>query len=346
LTFGKVPNTFQVRSTRGAAIQEVIPFRYKQALVTGGAGFIGSHLVDSLVGLGCKVNVLDDLSTGSLSNLARVKSQISFFEGDIRDGPLLSKVSEGCDILFHQAAIVSVPQTVEQPVYTAQVNELGTLCALEAARNCGVKRVIIASSCAVYGNDPRVPKHESMEPCPESPYAVQKLNGEQHARLYWKLYGVETICLRYFNVYGPRQNPGSPYSGVISIFLNKAAAAKPPEIHGNGTQSRDFIFVADVVKANLLAAAAQGVSGVNINVGTGKPVTINALWKLISHIFKIHVKPRHTEARAGDVFASAAGTDFAASALGFKPEHSLEKGLRITFKWHKKVLAKNGYPRR
>jgi len=306
----------------------------RRVLVTGGAGFIGSHLVDALVQGGCDVKVLDNLTTGHLENLAGVKGRIAFSKGDIRNKALLMSLAEGCDVIYHQAAIVSVPQTVEDPVGSTDINELGTLNVLESARNRNVKRVVIASSCAVYGNDPQLPKQELMVPSPESPYAVQKLHGEQHARLYSKIYGVETVCLRYFNVYGPRQDPRSPYSGVISIFLSKAAAGEPPVIYGDGEQSRDFVYVKDVVKANLLAGETESAGGACVNVGTGCSVTINALWEMISSISNCRAVPQHTAVRVGDVVASRAGTDHAASILGFKPDYPFDKGLETTFRWY------------
>jgi UDP-glucose 4-epimerase len=312
--------------------------KHRRMLVTGGAGFIGSHLVEALIQVGCNVRVIDNLSTGSLSNLSKVEGQVEFFLGDIRDRKLLREVAAGCDVIFHQAAIVSVLQTVEKPIESTAVNELGTLEILEAARFNHVKRVVIASTSAVYGNDPRLPKHETLPLSPESPYAVQKLNGEQYARLYSKLYGVETICLRYFNVYGPRQDPNSPYSGVISIFLSKAAVNATSMIYGDGRQSRDFIFVTDVVKANLLASNSNGANGECVNVGTGRSTTIIGLWELICKISGCRQNPRHTEARPGDIIASVAGTDHASSVLGFTPDYSFEEGLEITYNWYKKML--------
>ena len=311
---------------------------FHRILVTGGAGFIGSHLVDALMEKGCAVKVLDNLSTGSLANLAHVKDRITFYQGDIRDRDLLAKAAEGCQIIFHQAAVVSVPQSVKDPVESAMVNELGTLNVLEAARRQGVKRVVLASSCAVYGNDPRLPKHERLPPAPESPYAVQKLIGEQYAQLYLKLFGLETVCLRYFNVFGPRQDPSSPYSGVISIFMTKAASGASPVIYGDGKQSRDFIFVKDVVTANLLAANIDGIGGCVFNVGTGKSVSINDLWNIIGRISGCPLQPTYAARRSGDIVASVAGIDQTASVLGFRPEHDFEKGLEITCQWFKQHL--------
>ena len=255
-----------------------------KALVTGGAGFIGSNLVDALLREGADVKVLDNLSTGRLKNLERVERQIEFKQGDIRDIETVKSICYGCDIVFHQAAVVSVPQTVEDPLMSAAVNDTGTLNVLEAARNVGVKRVVLASSCAVYGDDPELPKQEHMIVKPQSPYAVQKYTSEMNAGLYYELYGLETVCLRYFNVFGPRQDPTSPYSGVISIFMASAAQGRQPIIYGDGMQYRDFVFVNDVVNANLLAAVADKAKGGVFNIGTGQYVTIKCIvGKNISH---------------------------------------------------------------
>jgi len=308
--------------------------KFKKALVTGGAGFIGSHLVEGLLSEGCEVTVLDDLSTGHLSNLNQLKEHITFYKGDVRDQETLEKAAKDCDIIFHQAAVVSVPQTVDNPVDSAMVNQMGTLFVLEAARKNHVKRVVLASSCAVYGDDPAIPKHENMNPKPQSPYAIQKLFGEFYARLYLDLYGLETVSLRYFNVYGPRQDPSSPYSGVISIFMTRASSQEPPIIYGDGNQYRDFIFVKDVVRFNLLAANIDKASGKIFNVGTGRFVRINKLWKMISRMAGFEIEAEYKPSRAGDIIESVADIDCAAKALGFEPEYSFEKGLEETFEWY------------
>ena len=309
--------------------------KFNRVLVTGGAGFIGSHLVDALVAEGCEVVVIDDLSTGNFLNLEHIKDRITFYKGDIRDRDLLTKAADGCEVIFHQAAVVSVPQTVENPIDSAMVNDMGTLLILETARNTTVRRVVLASSCAVYGDDPELPKVESMAPKPQSPYAVQKLTGEFYARLYHDLYGLETVCLRYFNVYGPRQDPTSPYSGVISIFMSKSASKEAPVIYGDGNQYRDFIFIKDVIWANLSAAKTDEAKGKVFNVGTGEFVSINQLWDMICRISGFYIKPEYEQSRPGDILESVANIDQAKSALGFKPEYSFEKGLEITFKWYK-----------
>jgi len=308
--------------------------KFNKALVTGGAGFIGSHLVDALVSEDCDVTVLDNLSTGNLLNLKHIKNRITFYEGDIRDQEILVKASKDCDIIFHQAAVVSVPQTVENPVDSAMVNDIGTLFVLEAARKNNVKRVVLASSCAVYGDDPDLPKRENMNPKPQSPYAVQKLTGEFYAGLYFELYNLETVCMRYFNVYGPRQDPSSPYSGVISIFMTKAFDSNSPVIYGDGNQYRDFIFVKDVVTANLLAANGNEAKGKIFNIGTGRYISVNELWEKISRLSGHNIEPKYEQARSGDILESVANIDHAQKTLGFEPEYSFEKGLEITFNYY------------
>jgi UDP-glucose 4-epimerase len=309
-------------------------FRLSRVLVTGGAGFIGSHLVDALVAEGCDVVVLDDLSSGSLSNLEHVKDKITFYKGDIQDQKLLMEAAKNCEVIFHQAAMVSVTKTVDNPVDSAFINDMGTLIVLDAGRKNKVKRVVLASSSAVYGDDPLLPKHENMPLKPMSPYAVQKLTGELYARIYHDLYGLETVCLRYFNVYGPRQDPSSPYSGVISIFMTRAVSKKPPLIYGDGKQYRDFVFVKDVVKANLLAATEDDAAGQIFNIGTGKHVSIKSLWDMISLFSGLKIEPEYIPSRPGDILESVASIEQAKSALGFEPDYLFEKGLEITFKWY------------
>ncbi|MFQ5484138.1 MAG: SDR family oxidoreductase [Desulfobacterales bacterium] len=315
--------------------------RYKKAVVTGGAGFIGSHLVEALLTNGCQVTVIDNLSTGSLANLAEVKDRINFFEADIRDQEVLNRATKGCDIIFHQAARVSVPMTIEHPVESAMINDVGTLMVLEAARMEDVKKVVFASTCAVYGDDPGLPKDENMFLRPMSPYAVHKLAGEHYCRLYHDLHRIETVCLRYFNVFGPKQDPSSPYSGVISIFMTKAVSGETPVIYGDGNQYRDFVFVKDVVNANLLAANSEGLGKKIFNIGTGNFIRIHKLWKLICQITGVEIEPDYLPARPGDIQESVAGIELAKSALGFKPDYSLKEGLEITLKWYRKSGAEN-----
>ena len=308
---------------------------FKSALVTGGAGFIGSHLVEALVSAGCKVAVYDNLSSGNTANLKHLEGQFSFFQADIRDRPKLEAALEGCEVVFHLAAIVSVPQTVENPIESADVNEMGTLFVLDASRQAEVKRVVFSSSCAVYGDDPRLPKRENMAPKPLSPYAAQKLAAEYYAKVFNDLYGIETAVLRYFNVYGPRQDPSSPYSGVISIFMTKALLNEPAVIYGDGNQSRDFIYVQDVVRANLLAASAKNVRGQVMNIGSGKSVAINQLWERICALSGQNLKPEYAPKRPGDIIESVAGIQSAGACLGFECEVPFEKGLEETFEWYR-----------
>jgi UDP-glucose 4-epimerase len=309
---------------------------FKNVLVTGGAGFIGSHLVDTLVSAGCEVAVLDNLSSGNYSNLKHLEGQFSFYQDDIRNLEAINAAAEGCEVIFHLAAIVSVPQTIEDPVESAAVNDTGTLLVLDAARKKKARRIIFSSSCAVYGDDRRLPKQEDMDPKPQSPYAVQKLAAEYYARVYHALYGLEAAALRYFNVYGPRQDPSSPYSGVISVFMTKALQHEPAVIYGDGNQSRDFIYVQDVVRANLLAATAKGVGGQVMNIGTGSAVVINQLWKAICALSGRNLEPQYAPKRPGDIVESVAGIGSAKAHLGFEPEISFEKGLEATFEWYRK----------
>jgi UDP-glucose 4-epimerase len=308
---------------------------FEKSLVTGGAGFIGSHLVEALVAKGGTVSVLDNLTTGSRANLAKVEEQIVFHKGDIRDLHLLNEVSKGCEIIFHLAAEVSVPRTIEDPVESTMINVMGTLSVLEAARKNKVKRVVLSSSCAVYGEGAQGPKQEGMSPEPLSPYAVQKLTGEFYARLYYELYGTETVCLRYFNVYGPRQDPSSAYSGVISIFLNRALSAQEPRIYGDGNQYRDFVFVEDVVRSNLLAGKSDWAVGRIFNIGTGKFIRVNQLWEIISQQSAINIRPDYQPPRIGDIVESVAGIEHARQRLGFEADYPFEEGIRITLDWYR-----------
>ena len=307
---------------------------FKKALVTGGAGFIGSHLTEDLVAKGCLVTVLDNFSSGRQANLNRVAADIELIEDDIRNLQAVERAAKGCEVIFHLAAVVSVPQTVTQPLDSAMVNDLGTLHVLEAARNAGSGSVVLASSSAVYGDDPGLPKRENMIPKPLSPYAVQKITGEYYARIYHDLYGIDTASLRFFNVFGPRQDPSSPYSGVISIFMAKAVAQTGPIIYGDGTQSRDFVYVSDVVRAMTSAASTKAAAGRSINVGTGTSIDINRLWRTIAGMAGLSIVPRYDPPRAGDIIASVASVDTAESLLGFKTEVSLEDGLERTFRWY------------
>ena len=308
---------------------------FAKALVTGGAGFIGSHLVEALVSAGSRVAVLDNLSGGSFSNLDPVKDRIEFHKNDIRQLAVLTKAAQGCDVIFHLAAVVAVQQTINDPVESAMVNDIGTINVLESARRNNVRRFVLASSCAVYGDDPRLPKKETMTPMPTSPYAIHKLTAEHQARIYSELFGLKTASLRFFNVFGPRQDPSSPYSGVISIFMTRAIANQAPVIYGDGSQSRDFVYVKDVVKALILAAGSNDSPGKALNIGTGKNVTISRLWELIASQTGQQLVPDYAPARAGDILHSVAGINLAESVLKFKPDFSLEQGLAATLEWYR-----------
>ncbi len=306
------------------------------ALVTGGAGFIGSHLVETLVAGGCRVSVLDNLSTGTQANLDAVAHRVRFIRGDIRDPAALKAAVAGCEVVFHLAAVVSVPKTTDDPLGSAAVNETGSLQALEAARSGKTRRLVFASSSAVYGDEPTLPKREDMLTRPLTPYAVQKLAVEYYLHVYQALYGLETAGLRFFNVFGPRQDPSSPYSGVISIFMTQALKGEPPVIYGDGRQSRDFVFVGDAVQALISAASSPSAPGKVFNVGTGKSITINALWKVIANLSGSSASPVHGPPRPGDVPHSVAAIDCARADLGFAPRVSFEKGLKMTMDWYKK----------
>jgi nucleoside-diphosphate-sugar epimerase len=304
-----------------------------KCLITGGAGFIGSHLAISALRMGWEVAVLDNLSTGWLSNLPDIEDGVRFFHGDVRDPEALLKASEGVEIIFHLAALVSVPLSIEDPILSANINDIGTLNVFEAARNNGVRRVVHSSSAAVYGQKSGIPNLESMTPAPMSPYAAHKLIGEHYGSIYSQEFGVEAVSLRYFNVFGPRQDPRSPYSGVISIFADCLAEDRAPTIFGDGEQTRDFIFVEDVVRANLLAAKALKAEGQVVNVGTGKPISVNTLWKTMGKIAGKTITPSFNEERAGDIKDSLAAVDEAIKVLAFNARIGLEEGLEKTISW-------------
>lgn len=308
------------------------------ALVTGGAGFIGSHLVEALVLRGHTVRVIDDFSTGKSENLQSVASQIDLIEGDIRDSETVRSAVDGADWVFHQAALVSVPLSITNPVRNHIMNVDGTLNLLDAARHAGVRRFIYASSAAIYGDSAELPKAETMLAAPISPYGLSKLIGEQYARLYSRLYGLQTVGMRYFNVYGPRQDPGSPYSGVISIFMARLQAGARPTIYGDGQQTRDFVFVSDVVEANLLAATAPAsAAGQVFNVSTGRGTSILDLWVTMQRIAGTDIVPAFAEERPGDVRYSRATYARAREILGYKPRVALADGLRQTLAWSREA---------
>lgn len=294
-------------------------------IVTGGAGFIGSHIAEALADRH-EVVVVDDFSTGHPENLRGF--DVTLVEGSVTDLSLLKEVFAGADGVFHEGAIASVPKSVADPLATHQANLTGTLDVLLAAREAGVRKVVFASSSAVYGESPELPKQESMLPEPLSPYAVSKLAGEHYAAAFSRLYGLQAVCLRYFNVFGPRQDPSSPYSGVISIFADRILAGKPLTIYGDGEQTRDFVYVADVVRANL--KAMEGDTGGVFNIARGRTTTLNALAETMMRTAGRSVEIRHAEERAGDIRHSYADIARAEEVLGWKPEWGLEDGLALT----------------
>ena len=298
-------------------------------MITGGCGFIGSHIAEALVARGESVRILDNLSSGYEQNLAAFRDRVDVLIGDVRDPADLDAAMADVRFVFHEAALVSVFDSVERPLDNHAINLTGTLNVLEAARRAGVKRVVVASSAAVYGNDPNLPKTETMLPCPESPYALAKIAKEYYMRVYAKLYGLETVCLRYFNVYGPRQDPKSMYSGVISKFSDVILAGETPVVFGDGLQTRDFVFVKDVVAANLRAMEAPGVgAGGVFNVATGRRTSLLDLLAVMKSIAGRDFEPEFREARAGDVRHSVADVSRARETLGFEAAHDLESGLR------------------
>lgn len=299
-------------------------------LVTGGAGFIGSHLCQRLRAEGYAVRVLDDLSTGRCENLADICDEIEFVEGDIRDAALLAEVVQQVDCVLHQAAIGSVPASVEQPLVDQAVNAVGTLQLLEAARQAGVGRVVFASSAAVYGNNPQVPKREDMPLEPEAPYAISKAMGEHYARVYSQLYGLEVVGLRYFNVFGPRQVPSSPYSGVISIFVERMRAGEVPTIFGDGHQVRDYVYVGDVVEANMRASTTPGVAGRIYNIAAGRSASLLELIAALNQILGTELVPMFAAPRVGDIRFSSADIACARAELGYEPRVGLAEGLERT----------------
>ena len=300
------------------------------ALVTGGAGFIGGHLVEGLLKAGWLVRVLDDLSAGSEQNLAHVTDQIEFTRGDIRDADLLGRVMDGVEVVFHKAAMASVPGSIAMPLLSNSINADGTLLVLETARQSGVRRVVYAASSAVYGDSEVLPKVETLPAAPLSPYALQKYTGEVYCRLYSVFYGLETVALRYFNVFGPRQDPNSDYAAVIPAFVTAAVSGKPPVIYGDGDQTRDFIYVENAVQANLLAADAERASGAVINIAAGKRTSLNDLWQNIRRIVDTDVEPRYAAPREGDIRDSVADLALASDLLGYDPGVGLDEGLART----------------
>lgn len=299
-------------------------------LVTGGAGFIGSHIAETLVKQGERVKVLDNFLTGKRENLAPFLDRIELVQGDLRNPADVSKAVEGVEIIFHEGALPSVPKSVEDPVGSNESNITGTLNLLVAARDAGVRRVVYAASSSAYGDSPTLPKEETMTPAPLSPYATQKYVGELYCRNFYDLFGLETVALRYFNVFGPRQDPMSQYAAVIPKFITALAEGKPPTIYGDGEQSRDFTYIENVVRANLLAARAEGAAGEMMNFACGERYTLNEILKKLQEIMKTDIQPIFADSRPGDVKHSLADTRKSRKLLGYTPHVSLEEGLKRT----------------
>jgi len=299
-------------------------------LVTGGAGFIGSHLVEHLVGEGHDVVVLDDFSTGKRENLASFRG-VEVVEGSVTDPATCARACRSVDYVLHQAALASVPRSLRDPVATHQANATGTLNVLLAARDAGVRRVVYAASSSAYGNTAELPKHEGMVPRPLSPYAVTKLAGEEYCRAVHASFGVQTVALRYFNIFGPRQDPASQYAAVVPKFIVSAMANESPVIYGDGEQTRDFTYVANAVQANMVACSAPAEAcGEVFNVGCGARISVNELWRQITGILESKARAQYEPARVGDVRDSLASLDRSRRVLGYEPVVSLENGLQRT----------------
>jgi len=309
------------------------PRRHK-FVVTGGAGFIGSTLVRTLLPHG-HVLVIDNLLTGFKRNLEEVLDRIEFYCVDIRNPAAIAPLIRGADAVFHLAAIPSVPRSIDDPVPSHTVNIDGTFNVFRAAAEGGVRRIVYAASSSAYGDTPALPKVESMAPSPKSPYAVQKLVGEYYASVFHSCFHVETVALRFFNVYGPRQDPSSPYSGVLSVFMKHLLARTPPTIHGDGEQTRDFTFVEDVADLCLRAACTPGIAGRMYNAGNGGRYSLNLVWKLLQKIEGVEIPARYGPPRPGDVRDSMADTSRVQADLGHSPRFTIEEGLKRTLEWYR-----------
>ena len=313
------------------------------AVVTGGAGFIGSHLAAGLAASGARVRIIDDLSTGHRENLDEIGGDIDFVQGSVADEQLLKKALDGVELVFHEAAIPSVPRSVESPRETHIASVDGTFSLLVAARERRVRRVVYAASSSAYGDQPTLPKKEEMPPDPLSPYAVAKLVGEYYCRAFTRVYGLETVSLRYFNVFGPRQDPGSQYSGAVSRFIDALLSNKRPVIYGDGEQSRDFTYIDNVVFANLSAATASEASGKIINIANGEQITLNQLLSELKELTGKHdVTTEYRDPRVGDVRHSLADITLARELLGYESKVGLREGLQRTIDWWKNSRFASG----
>ncbi len=308
-------------------------------LVTGGAGFIGSHIAEALVKRGDQVRILDNLSTGRLENIGEFRDSVDFLEGDICDPAVVRRAVQGVDVVFHQAALASVPHSVEAPLDSHAACATGTLTVLDEARRAGVRRVVYASSSALYGDQPTSAKRETDLPSPLSPYGAAKLAGEYYCRVAYSTYGLETVCLRYFNVFGPRQDPGSPYSAVIPLFLTAMLSGKSPTIYGDGKQSRDFTYVGNVVQGNLLAAEVLAAAGGSFNMANGRATDLLTLVDVLNELLQTHVTPHFAPARVGDIRDSMADITLARQVLGYEPGCDFHEGLQRSIEYYQAVYA-------
>jgi UDP-glucose 4-epimerase len=302
-------------------------------LVTGGAGFIGSNIAFELAGRGENVRVIDNFSTGKRANIAEIEDRIELIDGDIRDFWTVQEAVEGADYVLHQAALPSVPRSIENPLTANSVNIDGTLNLLEASKQAGVKRFIMASSSSVYGDTPKLPKREDMPLDPLSPYAVTKLANEKYCKVFYELYGLETVCLRYFNIFGPRQDPESQYAAVIPRFITALLAGRQPVVYGDGEQSRDFTFIANAVEANLLAIKSEVAPGRYYNIASGGQYTLNTLLEILRELTGTDIEAKYTSPVPGDIRHSFADISRAREDLNFEPKIDLESGLKKTVDW-------------
>jgi len=307
-------------------------------LITGGAGFIGSNLAAELLKRGHQVRVLDNFSTGNRENLQSLDGSVEIIEGDLRSYHIVRAAVEGMDFILHQGALPSVPRSIADPVTTNEVNVTGTLNILHAALDAGVKRVVFASSSSIYGDSPTLPKKEEMTPNPLSPYAVSKLAGEKYCQVFARIYGLHTVALRYFNVFGPRQNPDSQYSAVIPKFIKAMLNGQSPTIYGDGEQSRDFTYIANVVEANILATEVDCPPGVVMNCAAHQRITLNQLVEILNKILNTDIRPQYTDPRPGDVKHSFADINKIKENLGYEPQILFEEGLLRTVEWFRNKL--------
>ncbi len=309
-------------------------------LVTGGAGFIGSHIAEALLDQGESVRVLDNLATGRETNLAALQGRAQLIRGDLRNLEAVRAAVEGVEVVFHQGALASVPRSIADPVTSLEININGTQNVLQAARDAGVRRVVYASSSSIYGNTPTLPKHEQMQPHPVSPYAIHKLTGELVCEVFTSIYGLETVALRYFNVFGPRQDPTSEYAAVIPRFLTALIHKRRPIVFGDGEQTRDFTYIANVVQANLLAATSRAAVGYAMNIGCGEQVSLNTVLHLAGELLGVTPDVEYREPRPGDVRDSLADISLAQLLLGYKPIIGFGEGLALTLATLRKDVAR------